>query len=176
MREAGTKVIAAWSVNGGLLARLLNARGQLGWDVPVVGHPTLGSGEVKALLTKPEYWEKVYQVGYSSCSYDASGKLPERSADFVKRIAGKISLTDTSLWWVACGYDVGRLVAKAANEVGTGSEDIIKYWNTLKAEPGVFGDITYTPEQHNGYPDSEVVMSAANSFRDGTFALAPGYG
>ena len=176
MRDAGAKVIMVWSVNGGLLARLLNARGQLGWDVPVVGHPTLGSGEVKALLAKPAYWEKVYQIGYRSCSYDANGKLPERTTDFVKKIAGKIDLGDTSLWWVACGYDAVNLVARAVSESGLTNTDIIKYWNSLKDYPGVFGTYTFTPEQHNGYPPGDVVMSAANSFRDGAFALAPGYG
>ena len=41
---------------------------------------------------------------------------------------------------------------------------------------GVYGDISFTPEQHNGYPQNEVVMSRANSQKDGAFALAPGYG
>ena len=41
--------------------------------------------------------------------------------------------------------------------------------------PGVYGDITFTPEQHNGYPDDEVVMVEANSLKDGAFNLAPGY-
>ncbi len=49
------------------------------------------------------------------------------------------------------------------------------YWNTLKNYPGLFGDYTYTPEQHNGYPTNEVVMSKANSSHMGAFALAPGY-
>lgn len=177
MRDAGAKVIMPWSVNGGLLARLLNARGELGWDVPVVGHPALGSGEVKALLAKPGNWEKVYLMGFRSCSFDASGKLPERSQDFVQRIAGKINLADTSLWWVACGYDVAHLVAKAVQESGGSSaDDIIKAWNGLTKYPGVYGDITFTPQQHNGYPTDEIVLSRANSFREGAFALAPGYG
>ena len=30
-----------WSAATGLLARILNARGDLQWDVPVVGHPAL---------------------------------------------------------------------------------------------------------------------------------------
>ena len=91
MRNAGTKVILIWSVNGGYLSRIINTRAQMGWDVPIVGHPTLGSGEVKALLAKPENWEKVYMVGYRSCSFDADGKLPPRSAEFVQKIAGKIT-------------------------------------------------------------------------------------
>jgi branched-chain amino acid transport system substrate-binding protein len=40
---------------------------------------------------------------------------------------------------------------------------------------GVNGHISVTPTEHNGYPDDEVVMIRANSFRDGAFSLAPGY-
>ena len=38
-----------------------------------------------------------------------------------------------------------------------------------------FGDYTYTPTQHNGYPTDEIVMSEASTAKNGTFALAPGY-
>src|SRR3546814_16190933 len=40
-RDAGADVIMPWSAATGLLARLLTARGNLQWDVPVVGHPAL---------------------------------------------------------------------------------------------------------------------------------------
>ena len=55
MRDAGAEVIMPWSVNAGFLSRIINARGQMGWDVPIVGQTTLGSGQTKALLDKPEY-------------------------------------------------------------------------------------------------------------------------
>ena len=35
--------------------------------------------------------------------------------------------------------------------------------------------VTWTPEQHNGFPDTEVVMCEVNSLKDGAFNLAPGY-
>ena len=177
MRNAGAKVVLIWSVNGGYLSRIINTRAQMGWDVPIVGHPTLGSGEVKALLARPENWEKVYMVGYRSCSFDAEGKLPPRTADFVRRIAGKITLSDTSLWWVACGYDAVHLAAQAVGETGsTESAKIIEHWNSLRGHPGIFGDYTFTPTEHNGYPGEDVVMSLANSNREGAFTIAPGYG
>ena len=49
-----------WSVNAGFLSRIINTRGQMGWDVPIVGQTTLGSGQTRDLLEKPEYWAKVY--------------------------------------------------------------------------------------------------------------------
>ncbi|HEY4958796.1 MAG TPA: hypothetical protein VII31_13370, partial [Caldimonas sp.] len=57
----------------------------------------------------------------------------------------------------------------------TAGEGIIKYWNGLTRYPGYFGDYTFTPTQHNGYPTDEVVMSEASSARNGAFNLAPGY-
>ena len=45
MRTSGAKVIMPWSVNAGFLTRLLNTRANLGWDVPVIGQTTLGSGQ-----------------------------------------------------------------------------------------------------------------------------------
>ncbi len=34
---------------------------------------------------------------------------------------------------------------------------------------------TFTPKDHNGFLGTDVVMSKANSQRDGAFDLAPGY-
>ncbi len=175
-RNAGAKAIVVWSVSVGLLSRLMNARTTMGWDVPIVGHPSLGAGEIRNLLDKPANWEKVYMVGYKTCSFDSAGKLPPRTQDFVDKIKGKIDLSDTSLWWVACGYDAVNLVASAVQQKNTmTAEAIIADWNTVNRYPGIFGDYTFTPQEHNGYPQGEVVMSRANSQQDGAFALAPGY-
>jgi branched-chain amino acid transport system substrate-binding protein len=176
MRNAGAKAIMPWSVNAAFLSRILNKRAQMDWDVPVAGQTTLGSGQTKALLDRPENWEKVYQNNFRSSSYDESGTLPARTAEFLKRLrAARIDSSDTLLWWIACGYDAACLVAAAVRDAGDAPEQIAGYWNTLKAFPGVFGDHTWTAQQHNGYPDDGVVMSQANSFRDGTFRLAAGY-
>lgn len=175
-RNAGADVVVVWSDSTGLDARLMNARGRIGWDVVFSGHPAMGSGDVAHLLEKPAYWEKVYIVGYKNCSYDAAGKLPERTQAFVDELKGKVELSDTSLWWVAEAVDAVNLVAEAVGKTGSSSsQSIIGYWNTLKKWPGKFGDYTFSPTQHNGYPTDEVVMSKANSVRNGAFTLAPGY-
>ncbi len=175
-RDAGAEAIAVWSDSTGLDARLMNARGRLGWDVSMSGHPALGSGDVRHLLEKPEYWNKVYVVGYRSCSFDAAGKLPPKSAAFVKEVAGKVKLDDTLLWWVMAAVDAVTLVAEAVGK--TGSSDpapIIGYWNKLAKWEGLYGNYHFTPEEHNGYPTDEIVMSAANSSHDGAMNIAPGY-
>jgi branched-chain amino acid transport system substrate-binding protein len=176
MRNAGAEAIMPWSVNAGFLSRLINTRGQMGWDVPICGQTTLGSGQTKALLEKPEYWAKVYPNNFRSCCFDAKGKLPERTAAFVERVRkAKIEMSDTLLWWIALGYDGPMMVADAVKHAGAKAEDMVAYWNKLKDYPGIYGDISFTPDQHNGYPDNEIVMCEANSLKEGAFNLAPGY-
>jgi branched-chain amino acid transport system substrate-binding protein len=175
-RTAGAEVIVVWSVSTGMIARMLNTRATMGWDVPFVGHPSLAAGDIAGLITSPKNWEKVYAVGYKSCSFDAAGKLPPRTQEFVQRLAGHVELSDTLLWWVSAGFDAVTLVAKAVEVTGSSSSQaIIGYWNTLNPYPGYFGDYKFSTTEHNGYPTDEVVMSLANSAKTGAFALAPGY-
>jgi branched-chain amino acid transport system substrate-binding protein len=94
----------------------------------------------------------------------------------VDKLNGKVNLSDSLLWWVSAGYDAINLVAQAVGTTGsTSSEAIIGYWDGLTKYPGYFGTYTYTKTEHNGYPTADVVMSAANSAKSGSFALAPGY-
>jgi len=175
-RNAGAQAIVVWSTSTGMDARLFNTRAAMGWDVAFVGHPSMSSGDIAKLVEKPENWKKVYAVGYRSCSYDESGKLPARSEELVSKLKGKVDLSDTLLWWVAAGVDAINLIAKAVEETGSSeSAEIIKYWNAIKAYPGYFGDYAYSETDHDGYPGNDVVMSDASTARDGTFKLAPGY-
>ena len=175
MQAAGAQAIMPWSVNAGFLSRICNTRGVMGWDVPIVGQTTLGSGQTKALLEKPEYWNKVYSNNFRQVCY-ANGKLPARAQEFVERLkTSKIEMGDTLLWWIALGWDSAQMMAQTFKAAGTKNDDVVAYMNKVKGWPGVYGTVTWTPEQHNGFPDSEVVMCAVNSLRDGAFDLAPGY-
>ena len=177
MRSAGAEAITPWSVNAGFLSRIINTRGQMEWDVPIVGQTTLGSGQTRALLEKPEYWAKVYPNNFRPVCYGADGKLPERTVAFLNRLkSAKIDMSDTLLWWIALGYDSPRMIADAMKAAGTEPAQVVGYLNKLKGFPGVYGNISFTPDQHDGYPDDEVVMVEANSLKDGAFNLAPGYG
>ncbi len=176
MQSGGAQAIMPWSVNAGFLSRLINTRSEMNWDVPIVGQTTLGSGQTQALLKKPEYWEKVYPNNFRNCCYNEAGALPPRTREFVERIRkANIEMSDTLLWWIALGYDAPRLIAEAIKEAGTEPQAIAAYWNKVNNWPGVYATITFTPEQHNGFHDNEVVMCRANSLKDGAFTLAPGY-
>jgi branched-chain amino acid transport system substrate-binding protein len=176
MQSAGAEAIMPWSVNAGFLSRIINTRGDMGWDVPIIGQTTLGSGQTKALLEKPEYWAKVYPNNFRPVCYTPGGKLPDRTTEFLGRLkSANIDMGDTLLWWIALGYDSPRMIGQAMKAVGTEPAKLVEYLNALKGFPGVYGDITFSPERHDGYPDEEVVMVEANSLKDGAFNLAPGY-
>ncbi len=176
-KNAGAEVIVVWSVTTGMEARMFNTRAAMNWDVAFVGHPSLSSGEIAGLVEKPANWEKVYAIGYKSVSYDGAGKLPAKTQDLVDRLAkAKVAMNDTLLWWIAGGIDAVELFAQAVDTSGsTEGPGIIAYLNSLSKYPGYFGDYTFNPAQHNGYPTEEIVMSQASTARNGTFALAPGY-
>ena len=176
MQSAGAEAIMPWSVNAGFLARILNTRGGMGWDVPVVGQTTLGSGQTKALLEKPEYWNKVYSNNFRNVCFGKDGKLPPRAQEYVDRLTkAKVEMGDTLLWWIALGWDTANLMAETFKTAGTKPDEIVAYWNKLKSWPGVYGDITFSGEQHNGFLDQQVVMCEVNSLKNGAFNLAPGY-
>lgn len=173
-KAAGADVVMPWSAATGLMARILNTRGNMGWGVPVVGHPAVMALPIKALLNKPEYWENAFAAGYQSTTY-VDGKLPERTQKLVNEIkpalGGKIDFT---FWWVAMGYDCVKIIEHVVKT--TGGTDPAKFKATLEATkdfPGVYASYTWTPQDHNGFPDKNIVVNSANTFKDGSYDKAP---
>lgn len=175
-KAAGAEVMLVWSDSAGLNSRLMNARADIGWNVPLVGHPAMGSGSVKPLLSKPENWNDVFIIGYQSMSFDGAGKLPARTEKFLGEVSKTVRIDDTTLWWVAAGYDAIQLIKHAIETGGSSKPDDVKrVWESTKDFPGIFGTYTYSPANHNGYPVNGVAMNRANSFLTGAYVLAPGY-
>ena len=177
-KNAGAEVIVVWSVSTGMEARMFNTRAAMNWDVSV-RRPSRRWPRAKSPA-----WSRSPPTGKRSTpsATRAAATMPpascrRRRQDLVDRLLkANVAINDTLLWWVAGGIDAIELIAKAVEESGsTDSEGIIKYWNTLSKYPGYFGNYTFTPTQHNGYPTDEIVMSEATTAKNGTFALAPGY-
>ena len=175
-RNAGADIVMPWSAATGLLGRLLNARGEMGWDVNVVGHPALMAAQIRKLLNKPEYWEKTYAAGYVSTTYLPDGKLPAPTQVLVDKVrpligGGEIDIT---FWWVALGYDTVKMVEHAIKKAGsTDPAKIQKVMEETKNFPGVYATYSYSATQRDGFPDSNMMMNTANTFKDGSFKPAP---
>jgi branched-chain amino acid transport system substrate-binding protein len=174
-RAAGTEVLMPWSAATGLLARILNARGDMQWDVPLVGHPALMGSPIKGLLNRPEYWDNSFSVGYVSTTYRSDGTLPERTRTLMDAMRSKLGGSiDFTFWWVALGYDTVKILEHAVRTAGsTDPAAMQKALENTGNLPGVFVDYSWSATQRNGFPDSGIVMDRANSFRDGNFERAP---
>jgi branched-chain amino acid transport system substrate-binding protein len=178
-QSSGAEVMVVWTDSAGLNSRLMNARAELNWNVPFVGHPVLGAGAVKPLLAKPENWKNVYNVGYRPMSFDDNGKLPEKSQKFVDTVSSAgVRLDDTMLWWVGLGVDTIQLIKDTVEAAKSSkADDVKRVLEAGKTFNGVYcTSCTYSPTNHNGYPTDDVVMNRADSFRAGAYAIAPGYG
>ena len=175
-RAAGAEVIMPWSAATGVLARLLNARGDAGWDAPVIGHPSLMALPIKQLLNKPSYWDNVYGAGYVSTSYDASGKLPERTQVLLDKIRPKLGGKDVDIlfWWIALGYDAVKVAEHGMRSAGsTDPAAIQKALENTQNFKAVLSTLSYGPDKRDGFPDDNMAIDVANTFKDGSFKLAP---
>jgi branched-chain amino acid transport system substrate-binding protein len=175
-RAAGADIVMPWSAATGLLGRLLNARGEMGWNVPVVGHPSLMAAQIRKLLNKPEYWEGAYAAGYQSTTYGADGKLPERTQALVDKVRQKMGggEIDVLFWWVAMGYDTVKIIEHAIKTAGsTDGAAIQKVLENTREFKGVYATYTWSATERNGFPDSNMAVNPANTFKDGSFKLAP---
>jgi branched-chain amino acid transport system substrate-binding protein len=175
-RTAGADIVMPWSAATGLLGRLLNARGEMGWNVPVVGHPSLMAAQIRKLLNKPEYWEGAYAAGYLSTTYGADGKLPERTQALVDKVRQKLGggEIDVLFWWVAMGYDTVKIIEHAIKTAGsTDGAAIQKVLENTREFKGVYATYSWSATERNGFPDSNMAVNPANTFKDGSFKLAP---
>jgi branched-chain amino acid transport system substrate-binding protein len=173
-KAAGADVVMPWSAATGLCARILNTRGDMGWDVPVVGHPALMALPIKGLLNKPEYWENTFAAGYVSTTY-VNGKLPERTQKLMDevrpKLGGKIEFT---FWWVALGYDSVKAIEQAVKTAGSTEPAKVKAaLEGLSNFPGVYATYSWSATNHNGFPDEQMVMNRANTFKEGSYEIAP---
>jgi branched-chain amino acid transport system substrate-binding protein len=171
-RSAGADVLMPWSAATGLLARVLNARGDMQWQVPIVGHPALMGLPIKDLLNKPDYWDNTFSVGYVSTTYGPDGKLPERTQTLMDAMRPKLGggTIDFTFWWVALGYDTVKILEHALRTAAsTDPAAIQKALENTSNLPGVYADYSWSAINRNGFPDSGIVMDRANSFRDGSF-------
>ncbi len=174
-KAAGAEVLMPWSAATGLLARLLNTRGDMGWNVPIVGHSALMAPAIRKLLNKPEYWANAVAAGYVSTTYGVDGKLPANTKALMERIRPKLggAEIDFMFWWVALGYDTVKIVEHAVKTAGgTDAAAIQKALENTKALKGSYASYSWSVEDRNGFPDHDIVMNQANSFKDGAYRAA----
>jgi branched-chain amino acid transport system substrate-binding protein len=164
-KEAGADVITEWSNATGFVARLVNARGEQNWDVPLVGHPTILQEQVAKLLTKRSYWDNVYGLGYQHEIVDAQGKLPAGVQAFMDKHK------DTIAPYMAAGMPAflqahAAVTIYAAGLTKAGDTDPFKVKAALESIPVInapYGPFIYTATDHNGFQDDGIKLVNANA-------------
>jgi branched-chain amino acid transport system substrate-binding protein len=134
------------------------------------------AAQIKKLLNKPEYWDNTFASGYQSTTYSADGKLPERTQALVDKVRPKLGGGDIDVlfWWIAMGYDTVKIIEHAA--IVAGSTDPAAIQKALEGTQnfkGVYATYSWSATERNGFPDSNMVVNVANTFRDGSFKAAP---
>ena len=175
MKAAGADVIMPWTAATSLHARMFNTRGDMQWDVPIVGHPALLALPVKPLLNKPEYWSNAYAAGYKSTTYDDDGKLPPSTVELMDKIKPALGGSiDFTFWWVRLGYDCVKVIEHAIIKAGsTDPAAIEKALIETTSFNGSYTTYSWGPGKRDGFPDPDMAMNVAGTFREGSFKLAP---
>jgi branched-chain amino acid transport system substrate-binding protein len=164
-REAGADVITEWSNATGFVARLVNARGEQNWDIPIVGHPTILQEQVARLLTKRSYWDNVYGLGYAHEIVDAQGKLPANVQAFIDEHKDSIGP------YMAAGLPAflqgnAAVTIYATGLTRAGDIDPFKVKAALESIPRIdapYGPFIYTTTDHNGFQDDGIKLVNANA-------------
>ncbi len=173
-RDAGADCIQMWSNATGFQARVLNARGEQKWDVPVVAHPTLLQEAVANLLTKRAYWENAYATGYKNALLDANDRLPPLTQGFLDRhkdTAGPYLAAGISAFLQGNGAPL--IYAAGVNKAGgTDAAAIAAALETIPVIETPFGPFSYSPTNHNGYQDDGIVMMVASSGKNNGWRAA----
>ena len=175
-RNAGADVIHLWSNSSGFLARVLNARGQQKWDAPVVAIPAVLQEQVANLLTDRSYWANVFSPGYANSVLDADDKLPPATQAFLDRYKAEVGpFMAAGIYAMLQGYNIPMLYAAGVRRAGSIDTEAVKA--ALESDKTIdlpYGPFRFSSTDHNGFPDSGVVMVAANSLQsNGGLKAAP---
>ncbi len=149
----------------------LKARGQLGWEVPVLGFST---------LTFPSVRDAVGEAGmkdvFAGQQYpNFAGEGTPRVQDFISRVKKRLNEDPLThdVQQTATGYDAIMMWADAVEATGGLDADAIKEYRESNPYEGVKITNYYDAQRHDGERSQDLVFVVANSFDDGLYTLAP---
>lgn len=169
-RDSGAEVLSVWSNATGLLARIINARGDQGWDVPINGHSSLLGSETRKLVTNPDYLKNITAYTYGSTVFGDDGKLQSNTQAFVDaHPEGIEKFSGAGIFPILLGaaeIEILAAAAKKANSIeGT---DLAAALKSLGPIQTVLATYEFKEGEHNGFVPSSLATVSPQS--------AKGYG
>jgi branched-chain amino acid transport system substrate-binding protein len=131
---------------------------------------------VPCLATASRELEPVYNIGYKQTSFDKAGKLPVETSKFLAAVVNKkVRVDDTTLWWIAAGYDAVQLIRRGYETAGSSKpEDVKKALESLRGFAGAYGRYHLQRGQSQRLRRERHRDEPCRFVRDGASHAAPG--
>lgn len=156
----------------------LRAREDIGWDVPVLGFSSMAFPEVTEGVGEEGMEDVLAGQAFENLARDADGNVlgGERVEDWLERYLEWAGADEFQFGpqQVALFYDSVKMVAWAAEEVGSLDPDEIQAHLEANSYEGVAATYDYDEQRHDGVTlDDLVFVIAASLDPDGTYQVAP---
>ena len=176
-KAAGADVVMPWSAATGLLASPAQRARRHGLERAGGGPPRAdGGADPEAPQQARVLGQHLRRRATRAPPTARTASCPARTQALVDKIAAKLGggEIDVLFWWVALGYDTVKVIEHAVKTAGSIDPAAIqKVLENTKDFRGVYASYTWGPNERNGFPDANMAMNAASTFKDGSFKPAP---
>lgn len=174
LQSAGADVLLAVVSGGGDNVTVVNARNQIGWDVPILGFSNIASEAVIDGIGADGMDNVLAGQTYRYLAIDPETDeiIGEKARDWYERLkefyGGQVTHNITI---TASMYDAVMMIAEAMNATGTTDPDEVRTYLEENGHEGVKADYVFTAESHDGVPLDALVFTEAASLNGGLLRL-----
>ena len=161
LRAGGAEALCVFVANAIDATQVFVGLDRLSWQPLIVGHTGLFYASSAEAIPPAGRYADVYGASYRSLTF-APGQEPDaRLRGYIDRILG-FGLADAALAPAATSpfYDFLHVVAAGAEATGSLDSGKIKGWlDQMRGHKGIFGDMSFTAENHTAYGPGEAAMA-----------------
>jgi branched-chain amino acid transport system substrate-binding protein len=150
LRQAGVETLLAFPVDPGDGGRILRDMATMGWKIPLIGIPHLGSDEAVELAGKAAL-ENVHVLAWRNLTYTDTAEPPAQVRRFLDGMKRKYGGIKYSLYYMVQSYDAPYILKFAMEAAGSteGPKVAAALEGRLKGWQGVQGPYTASKESHD---------------------------
>ncbi len=170
LRSDGAEALQVHIANNVDITQVLIGLSRLGWKPPMAGHPGLLFAGTPGAIPADARYADVFAVTLHALTYTDKEMPNERVLNFVKKIAAS-NTPEASLGPAATSpfYDYLYSLKYAVEKARSWDNEVIKKTlDTSTAIPGLFGNMSFTPQRHTAYDLAVVGLGVSNSTEEPT--------